>query len=212
MNIKIKMLVIILFTMICEVGNAAVVWDESINGDLNIFDFGNNTIALNESTNTIIFNILTEVTNDPSTAIASDDDRFLITIPVGLEISEVSMTLNNITITEDAPQTVRNVGASLFTTGFSRIGNSDFTRAEINNAVFPLLIFEANNLSISEGIIQPGNGFSWVGDSDFTISADYSLNLKVSSVPIPGAVWLFGTGLIGVIGMRKKLQVIAISA
>jgi len=32
-------------------------------------------------------------------------------------------------------------------------------------------------------------------------------NNGVSSVPVPAAVWLFGSGLIGLIGMRKKLKV-----
>jgi hypothetical protein len=31
-------------------------------------------------------------------------------------------------------------------------------------------------------------------------------NIKVSSVPIPGAIWIFGTGLLGLIGIRKRIQ------
>ena len=35
-------------------------------------------------------------------------------------------------------------------------------------------------------------------------SVDYSLAVNVSSVPVPAAVWLMGTGLLGLAGMRRK--------
>jgi len=33
---------------------------------------------------------------------------------------------------------------------------------------------------------------------------EYENVASVSSVPVPGAIWLFATGLIGFVGMRHK--------
>lgn len=42
------------------------------------------------------------------------------------------------------------------------------------------------------------DGFGWFNNSG-------ALNVDVAAVPVPAAIWLFGSGLIGFIGMRKKL-------
>jgi hypothetical protein len=34
----------------------------------------------------------------------------------------------------------------------------------------------------------------------------FEVDFTVSEVPIPGAVWLLGSGLIGIIGFRRKLK------
>jgi hypothetical protein len=33
---------------------------------------------------------------------------------------------------------------------------------------------------------------------------DYVLNVSVSAVPIPAAAWLFGSGLIGLAGLKRR--------
>ncbi|MEQ1531843.1 MAG: VPLPA-CTERM sorting domain-containing protein [Methylococcales bacterium] len=38
--------------------------------------------------------------------------------------------------------------------------------------------------------------------------AGYKLNLSTSPVPVPGAVWLFGSALAGVLGLRRRKQAI----
>jgi hypothetical protein len=37
-------------------------------------------------------------------------------------------------------------------------------------------------------------------------NADYTLNVQspVSAVPVPAAVWLFGTAMMGLLGLRRK--------
>lgn len=39
---------------------------------------------------------------------------------------------------------------------------------------------------------------------DNTIDRLGRFNIYVDSVPIPGAVWLFGSGLVGLIGLRRR--------
>ena len=41
------------------------------------------------------------------------------------------------------------------------------------------------------------------GANDIT-EAYFTLQINPTVVPVPGAVWLFGTGLLGFVGMRKK--------
>jgi hypothetical protein len=36
------------------------------------------------------------------------------------------------------------------------------------------------------------------------LNGNYKINLSVSSVPVPAAFWLFGSGLIGFVGLSKK--------
>ena len=69
------------------------------------------------------------------------------------------------------------------------------------------------NISILEGVNELE---SWsIVDSTFT-SGDFGFfnssqagvtygKLEVNAVPVPGAVWLFGSGLIGLLGFRRKV-------
>lgn len=47
-----------------------------------------------------------------------------------------------------------------------------------------------------------GPGCSLVGGSSFSGAANYTLTL--SAVPVPAALWLFGSGLIGLMGMARR--------
>jgi hypothetical protein len=67
----------------------------------------------------------------------------------------------------------------------------------------------------AHGVAQSGlsdiSASQWVWSSDHSIdpnTAYFTLEIRGNDnqnlVPVPGAVWLFGTGLLGFIGMRKK--------
>ncbi len=67
----------------------------------------------------------------------------------------------------------------------------------------------------AHGVAQSGlsdiSASQWVWSSDHSIdpnTAYFTLEIVATggpdAVPLPGAVWLFGTGLLGFIGMRKK--------
>lgn len=47
--------------------------------------------------------------------------------------------------------------------------------------------------------------FNWENLS-YNSSTYFNATLEFSPVPIPGAVWLLGSGLIGVVGIRRKLN------
>lgn len=52
----------------------------------------------------------------------------------------------------------------------------------------------------------------WCGDRDCVTSAYFAGNMSVSEVPVPAAMWLFGSGLLGLIGTaarkNKKAQAV----
>jgi hypothetical protein len=49
----------------------------------------------------------------------------------------------------------------------------------------------------------------WVDDNAVNVSNDQVIglnNVNVSSVPIPGAIWLLGSGLFGLVGARRRMR------
>lgn len=44
------------------------------------------------------------------------------------------------------------------------------------------------------------------GDMDFIGDRDVEFSGKLAPTPIPGAVWLLGSGLVGLVGIRRKLK------
>jgi len=47
------------------------------------------------------------------------------------------------------------------------------------------------------------DGYASAETSSF---AEYWIEVGPSTVPVPGAVWLLGSGLIGLVGFRRKLR------
>ena len=78
------------------------------------------------------------------------------------------------------------------------VGLNGLVFAELSNNI-------ADNLDSTTGLLL---------SAPLSINADTSLNdwavfgvwsgANVSTVPVPAAIWLFGSGLIGLVGMRKK--------
>lgn len=44
----------------------------------------------------------------------------------------------------------------------------------------------------------------WCGDRDCVTSAYFAGDMSVSEVPVPAAMWLFGSGLLGLIGVARR--------
>ena len=75
-------------------------------------------------------------------------------------------------------------------------------------------IFNIFNLGVDSGT-KSGNlapddyeFFIYTGGegSEFGEYGGYDVEFSVSNVPLPGGIWLLGTGLIGIIGIRRKLK------
>jgi hypothetical protein len=72
------------------------------------------------------------------------------------------------------------------------IGNSCFTLANCGNEVTQRVVLDSN-FNIITNETNPSGRWN---------NADYKLS--ITSVPVPGAVWLFGSALAGLVGLRRR--------
>ena len=87
-------------------------------------------------------------------------------------------------------------------TGRTRSDNLSFTVNNASLADFDSLFsaqvagFEWCNIDVKQR--------SWCGGKDCITSAYFAGSTSVSQVPIPGALWLFGSGLAGLLGLASR--------
>ena len=72
------------------------------------------------------------------------------------------------------------------------------------NSVFTLQITNLTNAAFLAGITDNANSVNGttIGGDDLLLAADG--NLALQAVPVPPAVWLFGSGLIGLVGIARR--------
>ena len=49
-----------------------------------------------------------------------------------------------------------------------------------------------------------GNRYTWFAYQDFSVLAFDNTSLETAAVPVPAAVWLFGSGLLGLVGISRR--------
>ncbi|NOT84414.1 MAG: hypothetical protein HOP02_06430 [Methylococcaceae bacterium] len=103
--------------------------------------------------------------------------------------------------------------ANVTITGIGSLNLSDLNAVILGAGNFSLLFSNVNNqlLGLNFGALDPGNYTLQVTGNTFgstTDSHSYSGNLSISNgvaaVPVPGAVWLFGSAIVGLIGISKR--------
>jgi hypothetical protein len=103
-------------------------------------------------------------------------------------------------------------GTNISPNGVSR--TTLFPDGILNEASFdfssnPLSVTDATNslfLTSAAGTLQGQTlAFRFRRLDDYVVSAVTPLT-ELQSVPIPGAIWLLGSGLIGIVGIRRKLK------
>jgi len=135
---------------------------------------------------------------------------------------DVTLTANNISDATTSPATNTSISES-FT--FTSVFNSASGYYEGSLSIGSLLTADFTNMVVTENPFG-GNDFfadlSYTGGSLMgglsvgTLSGGYSTNLltgnisvlatvaEVQAVPVPAAVWLFGSGLIGLVGIARR--------
>lgn len=62
----------------------------------------------------------------------------------------------------------------------------------------------AEVLTLSGAGVLSGNGESTAATWTFSSQSESSYSMSITAVPVPAAVWLFGSGLIGLVGLARK--------
>lgn len=88
---------------------------------------------------------------------------------------------------------------NLFSENFSGSGNNAWNSMAID-ITSDLLAYQGQSVMLGFSAIIPA---TWTGPAGFGLD-DISLDIQTSAVPVPAAVWLFGSGLVGFLGVREK--------
>lgn len=155
---------------------------------------------------------------------------------IGLIKTDQNMwvTLKPSVLTGGDPDFVGNFGITVFTGADTNTGNYSHHGAWNRPGSTPALPYTASNpfgttgvnYLTHDGTVDSVNGLTFYALANQTYSiylggagvgnwsqnlADYKLNITTSAVPVPAAVWLFGSALagMGIIGRRKDRAVAA---
>ena len=89
-----------------------------------------------------------------------------------------------------------------------QMAGGDTQTYTIENASVDTFIGFTSLEAFTSIIVAPHDLAFWNDDfgaaEDFFVSADHLYAGSASSVPVPGAVWLLGFGLMGLVGLRRK--------
>jgi hypothetical protein len=79
----------------------------------------------------------------------------------------------------------------------------ELTSMEVNTQNATLLLLTGTGTLEGAGFDPTPATLSWTGNGPGSL---YSWSATVSAVPVPAAVWLFGSGLLGLIGMARRKE------
>ena len=177
---------------------AVTIWNEAINGDIDNLHVGNLEAGVYElyGSNRSGFDI-------NSNRAFYDFDEFAFDLRYRQSIDNINFSISNIT-TAGVTEIFEIYGVL-----------ADYNYSEntwIKDAYNDILISDMPALLSKEGIVWdstfgfvPGANFDCVGEC--SLEFDYILTFEISSVPVPAAVWLFGSGLISLVGFARRKRV-----
>lgn len=185
---------VLLFFGLCGSAAAATVYDESVLGDLSDSNLLPTAIALNNGANSIIGSI----NNSPL-------DRDFFTFDIGAGQSLTGFVLEQYDSTEDQSFLAiqSGPGISSLTDASALLGSAlvgAFAGAQAGDDVLDDLGAAFPGGAGFSGPLGPGTYTVWF--QEVSAPVDYTFNLQV--VPIPAAIWLMLSGLLGLAALGKS--------
>jgi len=173
-----------------------VSYDELVDGDI-IGDTGllttfNFDVGVNVISGSRTGNKIAGITS-------SDGDDFFFNLDTNLILTNITFAYNNVVVSG-----VEKFGDTRFLSSnteqiwmFDTSGPTDPSPKSLFASLLPI---GAGTYLFSDGAIL----LPTTVDGDWDATWDYTLSFTVASVPVPPAVWLFGSGLIGLIGIARR--------
>lgn len=166
------------------------------------------------------------ITLDPSALTVTTGDTFTLTVgatdlPVDTLGGSVRLvwdpTLIELSAGANIGPTIFNAGLDGFSSTMLNVSGStlDVDVITLSSPQNPTRLFSVDftvigtvsaNTDISVGAAIDPNAFGWLTTTLGDIPMDYSAttSITVSAVPVPPAVWLFGSGLLGLVGVARR--------
>jgi len=195
----------VLLLLIHSANAALINYDESVDGDLP--DPGLTTFALDMAGNHSISGSTSWV--QTSTSESWDFDEFFLTLAPSLVISNFAFSFSNgiqQNITAEVVHRLLDFDAGfLAQSAVYDIGNDSSTN-QVNPPYGTLPMSALNYRFYNDARVQLGGTFQ----HPFSANWDWNVSITTSAVPavpIPAAIWLFGTALIGLVGFSKRRKV-----
>ena len=127
-------------------------------------------------------------------------DPSLVTFEFSAPVSEFSLTISRV-LPPDEFLTNFNIGNPTSLTGDLINVGGDITSSKPGDFGTGSLFWSGINTSVISFTI--GNDPLSTASPALALD-EFGISGNVSEVPVPAAVWLFGSGLIGLIGMKRK--------
>ncbi len=106
---------------------------------------------------------------------------------------------------------VANGGTFDFLSGFWSAGLTGMADVKFEGYANNQLIYSSNTYNLNGNSVAPVvlnwfglDSFSIVSSADVWIADTFVVNINPSAVPVPAAIWLLGSALLGFAGLRRK--------
>jgi hypothetical protein len=174
--------------------SAATVWDEAVHGDLNSTPATPTAVSFSAGSNVVVGDVN-----------SATDIRDYFTFTLGSAETLTAVTL--VSYQGNLGFTAINSGATSFVPSVaSTLNFLGGTHTGAGLVGLPLLTLLASGAQAGTGFAPPlGSGtYTYLMQQTSGELTSYALDFQVALVPAPGAVWLLGSGLIGLAGWRAR--------
>jgi len=184
------LLITLILIISTEGFGATISWDESVDGDI-----ASNSFNFDEGINTITGSIYVDRSTIP---IPYDDDNFSFDLPLGMLLTSVWLDASMNYLDQNGDGIKWGSVQFGITNSSSAAWVSIYPNYPIDQYVFDAILPGEGPYSFANASGYPQPGDAWF--------VNYTVEFNVAAVPIPGALWLLGSGLLGLVGFRRKLR------